>query len=137
MRPVPGIAGVPATTARDGSGDVSSGSVTKQWTWGTSTNVHRRLTGSHPTRGLREPHAHVRHLLRTWHTGPRLYDTPWPARFFHDRRLVHGREEDLDGAARIIERGFELDGSRHLSWPSARASMPLVSPVAPRTCVPN
>ncbi|WP_198547401.1 hypothetical protein [Streptomyces jeddahensis] len=45
----------------------------------------------------------------------RLYDTPWLAQFFHDRYRAHGRSEDLDRAARIIERSFELGGAMHLS----------------------
>jgi endonuclease/exonuclease/phosphatase family metal-dependent hydrolase len=50
-----------------------------------------------------------------WHGGPRLYDTPWLAQFFHDRHLAQGREADLDRAARIIERSFALGGATHLS----------------------
>ncbi|MGW1029427.1 hypothetical protein ACWD4J_38085 [Streptomyces sp. NPDC002577] len=45
----------------------------------------------------------------------RLYDTPWLAQFFHDRYRAHGHEEDLDRAAGIIERSFELGGAMHLS----------------------
>lgn len=52
---------------------------------------------------------------QNWHTGPRLYDTPWLAHFFHDRHRANGRPEDLDLAARILERGFELGGAAHLS----------------------
>ncbi|MDI3101392.1 hypothetical protein QJ054_30530 [Streptomyces sp. AN-3] len=67
----------------------------------------------------------VRHLLdetdaprrgsQTWHLEPRLYDMPWLARFFLDRHRAHGREEDLERAARIIERRFDLGGATHLS----------------------
>lgn len=49
------------------------------------------------------------------HSGPRLYDAPWLAQFFHDRYHFLGDRSDLDLAARIIERAFELGGSRHLS----------------------
>ncbi|KPI11488.1 hypothetical protein OK074_2820 [Actinobacteria bacterium OK074] len=45
----------------------------------------------------------------------RLYDTPWLASFFDDRYRVQGRDEDLERAAGIIERSFELGGARHLS----------------------
>ncbi|MEU6352489.1 hypothetical protein ABZ896_24720 [Streptomyces sp. NPDC047072] len=45
----------------------------------------------------------------------RLYDTPWLARFFHDRHRAHGTGDDLDLAARVLERSFELGGSGHLS----------------------
>jgi len=67
----------------------------------------------------------VRHLLdetdaprrgsQSWHIEPRLYDMPWLARFFLDRHRTHDREEDLERAARIIERRFDLGGSAHLS----------------------
>ncbi|MEU3662437.1 hypothetical protein AB0E77_22170 [Streptomyces sp. NPDC032940] len=40
---------------------------------------------------------------------------PWLARFFLDRHRAHGREEDLEPAARIIERRFDLGGATHLS----------------------
>ncbi|MDN3264702.1 hypothetical protein QWJ26_33855 [Streptomyces sp. CSDS2] len=67
----------------------------------------------------------VRHLLdetgaprrgsQSRHLPPRLYDMPWPARFFHDRHRARGREEDLERAARVIERRFDLGGATHLS----------------------
>ncbi|MFD0319067.1 hypothetical protein [Streptomyces flavalbus] len=67
----------------------------------------------------------VRHLLdasdaprrgsQSWHIEPRLYDMPWLARFFHDRYQAHGRAEDLERAARVIERRFDLGGATHLS----------------------
>ncbi|NUP15177.1 MAG: hypothetical protein HOZ81_03550 [Streptomyces sp.] len=67
----------------------------------------------------------VRHLLdetdaprrgsQSWHIEPRLYDMPWLARFFLDRYRAQDREEDLERAARIIERRFDLGGSAHLS----------------------
>ncbi|MGP4006110.1 hypothetical protein [Streptomyces sp. 4N124] len=49
------------------------------------------------------------------HTGVRLYDMPWLARFFHDRHRAHGRTDDLDRAARILERSYALGGALHLS----------------------
>ncbi|MEV5886851.1 hypothetical protein AB0L74_29955 [Streptomyces sp. NPDC052020] len=67
----------------------------------------------------------VRHLLdetdaprrgsQTRHLEPRLYDMPWLARFFLDRHRAHSREEDLERAARIIERRYDLGGTTHLS----------------------
>ncbi|MFI9831158.1 hypothetical protein ACIHIX_26170 [Streptomyces sp. NPDC051913] len=66
-------------------------------------------------RHLLDDTAAPRRGSQTWHTGPRLYDTPWLARFFHDRHRFHGRSDDLDLAARILERSFELGGAGHLS----------------------
>ncbi|MEU6917616.1 hypothetical protein [Streptomyces olindensis] len=66
-------------------------------------------------RHLLDETAAPRRGSQNWHTGPRLYDTPWLAHFFHDRHRAHGRPEDLDFAARIIERSFELGGATHLS----------------------
>ncbi|WNM35741.1 hypothetical protein RKE30_37970 [Streptomyces sp. Li-HN-5-11] len=66
-------------------------------------------------RHLLDETAAPRRGSQNWHTGPRLYDTPWLAHFFHDRHRAHGRQEDLDLAARVIERGFELGGATHLS----------------------
>ncbi|MDT7840253.1 glycoside hydrolase family protein [Streptomyces justiciae] len=48
-------------------------------------------------------------------SGPRLYDMPWLARFFHDRYQAHGRADDLDRAARILERSYAMGGALHLS----------------------
>ncbi len=66
-------------------------------------------------RHLLDDTAAPRRGSQTWHTGPRLYDTPWLARFFHDRHHAHGRPDDLGLAARILERSFELGGATHLS----------------------
>ncbi|MFI6875192.1 hypothetical protein ACIBL6_17320 [Streptomyces sp. NPDC050400] len=49
------------------------------------------------------------------HLGPRLYDSPWLAQFFHDRHGLTGDDADLDLSARILERNFELGGREHLS----------------------
>lgn len=49
------------------------------------------------------------------HSGPRLYDSPWLAQFFHDRYRFLGDPADLDLAAQILERAFELGGGHHLS----------------------
>ncbi|MFC9680525.1 hypothetical protein [Streptomyces sp. NPDC056948] len=66
-------------------------------------------------RHLLDDSAAPRRGSQHWHTGPRLYDTPWLARFFHDRHAATGREDELDLAARILERSFELGGAGHLS----------------------
>jgi hypothetical protein len=42
------------------------------------------------------------------HAGIRLYDSPWLARFFLLRHTQHQRSEDLELAARLLERGLEL-----------------------------
>ncbi|MEU1049857.1 hypothetical protein ABZ400_32555 [Streptomyces sp. NPDC005897] len=49
-------------------------------------------------------------LIPERHIEPRLYDMPWLARFFLDRYQAQGREEDLERAARIIERRFARAG---------------------------
>ncbi|KQP67987.1 hypothetical protein ASF40_19525 [Microbacterium sp. Leaf288] len=49
------------------------------------------------------------------HSGIRLYDSPWLARFFLLRHEQHLRREDLDLAARLLERGFELGIGRFLT----------------------
>ncbi|MBR8639203.1 hypothetical protein KEF29_07375 [Streptomyces tuirus] len=66
-------------------------------------------------RHLLDESAAPRRGSQTWHTGPRLYDTPWLAGFFDDRHRAHGRQDDLDLAVRILERSFELGGAAHLS----------------------
>lgn len=49
------------------------------------------------------------------HSGIRLYDSPWLARFFLLRHEQHLRAEDLDLAARLLERAFELGIGRFLT----------------------
>jgi hypothetical protein len=49
------------------------------------------------------------------HTGIRLYDSPWLARFFLLRHTQHQRNDDLDLAARLLERGLELGIGRFLT----------------------
>lgn len=49
------------------------------------------------------------------HSGIRLYDSPWLARFFLLRHEQHLRTEDLDLAARLLERAFELGIGRFLT----------------------
>ncbi|WP_327657116.1 hypothetical protein [Streptomyces sp. NBC_00483] len=49
------------------------------------------------------------------HTGVRLYDSPWLAQFFHDHYRLLGDADDLDVAARIMERNFELGGREFLA----------------------
>ncbi|MEV7394613.1 MULTISPECIES: hypothetical protein [unclassified Streptomyces] len=47
-------------------------------------------------RHLLDDTAAPRRGSQTWHIGPRLYDTPWPARFFHDRhRATAGRRTSI------------------------------------------
>ncbi|WP_051828530.1 hypothetical protein [Streptomyces bicolor] len=76
-------------------------------------------------RHLLDDTAAPRRGSQTWHTGPRLYDSPWLARFFHDRHLVHGRDDDLDLAARVLERNLELGGTAHLSILLSPAALPV------------
>ncbi|MEU0390155.1 hypothetical protein [Streptomyces chartreusis] len=66
-------------------------------------------------RHLLDESAAPRRGSQYWQGGPRLYDTPWLARFFDGRHRANGGEEDLDLAARILERSFELGGAAHLS----------------------
>ncbi|WP_413353811.1 hypothetical protein [Microbacterium sp. 1P06AB] len=49
------------------------------------------------------------------HAGIRLYDSPWLSRFFLLRHRQHGRPADLELAASLLERGFELGLSRILT----------------------
>ncbi|GAA4974618.1 hypothetical protein [Kineococcus glutinatus] len=49
------------------------------------------------------------------HTGIRLYDSPWLARFFLLRHAYRHRAEDLDLAARLLERALELGIGRFLT----------------------
>ncbi|BDZ64427.1 hypothetical protein [Agromyces mangrovi Wang et al. 2018] len=49
------------------------------------------------------------------HTGPRLYDTPWLARFFLERYRWTGEPGDLADALAIMERAFELGVGTYLA----------------------
>lgn len=49
------------------------------------------------------------------HAGIRLYDSPWLSRFFLLRNAQHQRPEDLELAARILERALELGIGRVLT----------------------
>ncbi|MFC8373451.1 hypothetical protein ACFUIT_36810 [Streptomyces sp. NPDC057239] len=49
------------------------------------------------------------------HVGTRLYDAPWLATFFLEHHRVHRRPEQLDTAARILERAYDLGAGRHLA----------------------
>lgn len=46
---------------------------------------------------------------------PRLYDSAWLAHFFADQFRIFGDVADLDLAARILERSYELGAVTHLS----------------------
>ncbi len=48
-------------------------------------------------------------------TKTRLYNGPWLAHFFADQYRLYGDGDDLDLAARILERSFELGAETHLS----------------------
>jgi hypothetical protein len=56
---------------------------------------------------LNESYTPRRESQDNW-SGPRLYDMPWLAQFFHDRYCWHGRSMDLDVAFEILERAFSL-----------------------------
>lgn len=46
---------------------------------------------------------------------PRLYNSPWLAHFFADQFRLFGDPDDLELAARILERSYELGAVEHLS----------------------
>ncbi len=45
---------------------------------------------------------------------PRLYNFPWMAHFFADQYRLYGETADLELAARILERAYELGAENHL-----------------------
>jgi hypothetical protein len=65
--------------------------------WSTFARTHLLNESFTPRRGSQD----------NW-AGPRLYDTPWLAQFFHDRYRWHGRSTDLEVAFKIIEKAFSL-----------------------------
>ncbi|GEC09198.1 hypothetical protein SSP24_68530 [Streptomyces spinoverrucosus] len=72
---------------------------------------------------------------QNWHTGPRLYDAPWPARFFHDRHRVQaGRRTSIsppassNAASNSAAPATCPSVSRPRHWASAPAWRPPVSP---------
>ncbi|WP_119926886.1 hypothetical protein [Bailinhaonella thermotolerans] len=52
---------------------------------------------------------------------PRLYNFPWTAQFFADRHVLTGDPADLELAARVLERAYELGAASHLSIGQAEA----------------
>ncbi|MEV0792539.1 hypothetical protein [Kribbella sp. NPDC050459] len=46
---------------------------------------------------------------------PRLYNYPWLAHFFADQFQLYRHTDDLQLAASLLERSYELDARRHLS----------------------
>ncbi|MFI6609946.1 hypothetical protein [Streptomyces sp. NPDC050507] len=64
------------------------------------------------------------------HLGPRLYDAPWLAQFFHDRFNLTGDDGHLCLAARILERNFELGGREHLSLTLSQTALAVASSLA-------
>ena len=48
-------------------------------------------------------------------TKTRLYNSPWLAHFFADQYRLYGLPDDLELAARILERSFELGAETHVS----------------------
>ncbi|MGW0786559.1 hypothetical protein [Streptomyces sp. NPDC002913] len=70
-----------------------------------------RFARAHLLDGTGAPHRGS----RMHHLGPRLYDAPWLSQFFHDRYRTTGEKDDLDLAARILDRNLELGGGEHLS----------------------
>ena len=48
-------------------------------------------------------------------TETRLYNSPWLAHFFADQYRLYASPDDLELAARILERSFELGAETHLS----------------------
>ncbi|MGS2619371.1 hypothetical protein ACVCAH_33365 [Micromonospora sp. LZ34] len=51
----------------------------------------------------------------SWVTKPRLYNAPWLAHFFAQQHRLLGSADDLELAARILERSYELGAGSHLS----------------------
>lgn len=49
------------------------------------------------------------------HTGPRFYDAPWLAEFFHERFLTTENPLDLEIAQKILARSFDLGIGRFLA----------------------
>ncbi|GAA4098051.1 hypothetical protein [Nonomuraea soli] len=64
--------------------------------WAAFAREHLLLPDASPRRGSSDT------------TGVRLYDAPWLARAFLDHHLAYGRQEDLELAAAILERAFDL-----------------------------
>lgn len=65
--------------------------------WSAFAKKHLMDSTAAPRRGSQQHHA-----------GIRLYDSPWLARFYLLRYKQHGSSEDLDLAAKLLERAFEL-----------------------------
>jgi hypothetical protein len=72
--------------------------------WAAFAKTHLLDDTAAPRRGSQDHHA-----------GIRLYDSPWLARFFLLRHEHHHRIEDLDLAARLLERALELGIGRFLT----------------------
>ncbi|MDR2322061.1 MAG: hypothetical protein LBE60_10495 [Microbacterium sp.] len=54
---------------------------------------------------------------------PRLYNSPWLAQFFADQFGLSGADTDLELAATILERSYELGATRHLSIGQPEAAL--------------
>ena len=72
--------------------------------WGAFARAHLLDDSAAPRRGSQQHHV-----------GIRLYDSPWLARFFLRRHRWARHDEDLELAARILERGLELGIGRVLT----------------------
>lgn len=96
--------------------------------WGDADKIDTALLGwaEFARKRLIDDSSTVRWGSDTTVEKPRLYNFPWMAHFFADQYRLFGEMNDLELAARLLERSVELGATEHLSIGHSHAVLSVV-----------